>query len=262
MHALNSFGISIADQLHEATQKVALLRSELTRAREAINMVDAKNKSLCEELSRTCDQNEELSYQLEELNQEVSDDREKSISVLEEQLQKEHDLQNKLELTHRKLRELEKEKEELIKGKQELQEELEAKTLTLEQSLHDKQSVSLEKKLLQQAVSEKERAIEVLERELKVMEGVNQDLSQQNAAYEAEIDEQTSRIQDKNQRMLEAVKSSEMVKLEKTHLQGVIEGLEDDNNNLRESLEDVKRTSDRMKTEAKTLKEQKENQVR
>lgn len=252
------------DQLQEALSKVSILTAELRKSTEIAEETDRRNTALHEELSRASVVNENLSHQLEQIHEEMSKERNQSVSVLEEELQKQHNLQSTLERAQQDLYEQETKMEALteeLQREHQLHEELRAKIQDLEQSLHEKESVGLEKELLQQTMSEKERNIEALEREVTALKRAGQTASSRNATYKDEVEELVSTTEELNSKLLDAVRATQEVEREKMQLQDKLDSVHAESAILRENSEDLNRTVERMKIEVKNLKDQNKNQV-
>ncbi len=251
-------------QLYEALLQIGLLTSQLNQSTKITEETEQSNAKLHERLSKANLVNEELSRKLDVLSEEMSEERESSISVLEEQLQKEHDLQNSLEFSQLSVQNWEGKVEALeeeLQKEQNLHEEMQDKIKTLEQSLYIKQSLSSENDFLQQSMSEKEKNIDILEKELEAVKTAYQNLSRQSTAHEDEIKEHVCTIEDIEEKIQQSKELSNETNKKRLLLQEKIDSLQEENGRLRESLDDTRRVTDRTKIEIKSLKDQNENQV-
>lgn len=241
-----------------------ILTSELSQSTDIAEETDRRNSALHEELSRANAVNEKLSQELEELDQNMSAERDKSIAVLEKELQRQHDLQSDLEVMQKELYEREMKVTALtedLQKEQKMHQELQATVQALEQSLHEQQSVGLEKELLQHTMHEKEKNIDALEEKVLALEREKQSVSSKNLRYEAEIKEMISTTEDLNSRLLEATRIGQETDREKAQLQEKFDSLNKEKANLKETLEEAEQHLEGMKVEVKRLKDQSNTQV-
>lgn len=247
------------DQLQEALEQITTLTSELNRSTEIAEDTDRRNTALSDELSRANTINETLSHQMEQLSQEMSEEREKSVGILEEELQRQHNLQSFLEKSQQDLHDRETKATALsedLQCEQQLNAELQAKVQELEQSLHDKQAVGMENQLLQATMNEKERSIESLEEDLEALKSTNQSAAGKNAALEAEIKEHVASAEELNHKLLEAVRGSQETERAKIQLQEKLTSQHTGSASLQQTLEETRASLDREKIETKSLKKQ------
>lgn len=252
------------DQLQEALAQVATLTAELTKSTQIATETDERNTGLCKELTKAGVVNESLSQQLEHLQEEMSREREKSVSVLEEELRRQHELQSQLEQAQRELSGQEGRAESLaeeLRKEQQLHEELRAEVQSLEQALHDRDSVALEKQLLESTMSEKERALEALEREAKALRKTSHGASLKNANFEVQVKALVSATEDLNSKLSEAARANTALDRDKTRLQQKLESLERVNASLREVAEESSESLERLRGEMKSLKLQNKTEV-
>lgn len=252
------------DQLQEALSQIATLTSELNKSTEIAQETDRRNTSLFEELTKANIANESLSQQLEQLSEEMSEERDKSVSILEEELQRQHDLQNILEKSQQDLYTMKTKVTALteeLQQEHQLNEELQAKAQQLEQAVHEKQAFELEKNLLQAAVSEKERTIEALEEEVQTLRSARQSASTKNIVFEAEVKDLASVKDELNHKLLEAVKAKQESGREIVSLQEKLAAQQAENASLKDTLEEMRASVDRERIEVKSVKELMKNQV-
>lgn len=254
----------MSHQLKEALSEVSLLSSELNKSTGIAEETDRLNLILNDELSRANMQKEELSQQMEQLISEMTNEREESIEVLEEQLQKQHEIESILDSTQQELsaqvRKVETMTEDMER-EHEVCEELQVRVQELEQSLHQKHAVTLEKELLQQSMSEHERNIETLESERNALEVSNQELTKKSSIYESRIRENLSTIEELSKKLSEVLAVKEGSNREKVHLQERVLSLQQENNMLSESLESTSSRVDAVSATIKSLNEKHQDQV-
>ena len=252
------------DQLQEALSQVATLTSELSRSTEIAQDTDKRNTALFEELSRANIVNERISGELEKLHHEMSVERDKSVTVLEEELQRQHDLQCILETTQQQLHDSEIKVATLtedLKHETEAYEELQVRVQELEQASHEKQAIGYEKDLLQQTMAERERSIETLEHEVQSLHELKQNILSKNVSLEAKIKELVSTTEELNQQLLEAVRVNKTNDREKAQMQQTLINQATENDSTKEILGESKADANRMRTELKSLKQQLKDQV-
>lgn len=252
------------DQLQEALSQIATLTSELNKSTEIAQDTDRRNTSLFEELSKANIVNENLSQQLENLSEEMSQERDKSVSILEEELQRQHDLQSILEKSQQDLYAMETKVTSLteeLQQEHQLNEELQAKAQQLEQAIHEKQAFELEKNLLQAAVSEKERTVEALEEEVRTLRSAKQSAATKNVVFEAEVKDLASVKDELDYKLLEAVKAKQVSGREIVKLQEKLAAQQTDNASLKDTLEETRASVDRERIEVRSMKDLMKNQV-
>lgn len=255
---------SRTDQLQEALSQVATLTSELNRSTEIAKDTDQRNTTLFGDLSRANVVNEKISGELEKLHQEMSVERDKSVSVLEEELQRQHDLQCVLETVQQQLHESEVKVATLtddLQHEAESHEALQVRVQELEQAIHEKQAVCYEKDLLQQTMTEREKSIEALELEVQSLQEMKQSALSKNVSLEVKIKELVSTMEELNGRLLEAVRMNESTDREKAQMQQTLINQVSDNDCTKETLGESIADAGRLRAEGKSLKQQLKNQV-
>ena len=250
--------------LKEALSEVSLLSSELNKSTGVAGETDRLNLILNEELSRASQQNEQLTRRIEELTNEMESERERSIEMLEQQLEKEHELESFLESTqlevHAHKRTVQILTDELAR-EQELCEELQEKIQDLEQNIHKKNAVTLEKEFLQQAVNEHESTIEMIESEHNALQRSNQDLSQKCQMLEGKIREQLSTMEELSRELSEVLCERERCGREKAELEDRIASLEEENHVLTQSMTYTRSRMESLSAESLTQTKQQREQA-
>ena len=194
----------------------------------------------------------------------MSQERDKSVSILEEELQRQHDLQSLLETSQQDLYTMKTQMTALaeeLQQEHQLNEELEAKAQQLEQALHEKESLGLEKSLLQAAVTEKEHNIEALEEEVSALKSAKQSVATKNILIEAEVKDLSSIKDELNFKLLEAVKAKRESGREIEVLQEKVAALRAQTDSLKDTLEETRTSVDRERTEVRSIKDLMKNQV-
>lgn len=252
------------DQLQEALAQIATLTSELNQSTEIAQETDRRNAALLEELSKANIVNETLSQQLEHLSEEMSQERDKSVSTLEEELQRQHDLQVLLETSQQDLYTMKTKMTALaeeLQQEHQLNEEFQVKAQQLEQAVHEKEALALEKGLLQAAVTEKERNIEALEEEVNGLKSAKQSAATKNILIEAEVKDLASTKDELNMKLLEAMKAKQKSSREIAVLQEKMAALRVENDSLKDTLEETRASMDRERVEARSMKDQMKNEA-
>lgn len=255
---------SRTDPLQEALSQVVTLTSELSRSTEVAQDTDRRNTALFEELSRANIVNEKISGELEKLHLEMSQERDKSVGVLEEELQRQHDLQCMLETTQQELHESEIKVATLTEDLQhetESREELQTRIQELEQAIHEKQAIGFEKNLLQQTMAEREKSIEALENEVMSLQELKRSILSKNVSLEVRIKELVPTTEELNRQLLEAVRMNKTKDREKAQMQQALINQSAENESMKEILGESRADADRLRTEVKSLKQQIKNQV-
>lgn len=208
--------------------------------------------------------NEKISGELEKLHLEMSQERDKSVGVLEEELQRQHDLQCMLETTQQELHESEIKVATLTEDLQhetESREELQTRIQELEQAIHEKQAIGFEKNLLQQTMAEREKSIEALENEVMSLQELKRSILSKNVSLEVRIKELVPTTEELNRQLLEAVRMNKTKDREKAQMQQALINQSAENESMKEILGESRADADRLRTEVKSLKQQIKNQV-
>ena len=216
------------------------------------------------ELSTANAQKHEMSQQIEQLVSKMTEEREQTISVLEEQLQKQYEIETIHDLTQQELNVQVKRGQALMEdfeNEHKLCEELQGKVQILEQPLHQKNSVNLAEEFSRQNMSEYEKNIERLENQCKVLEIENQNIAKNNSLCETQIKENLSIIEELKKKLSEVSAVNEESNKEKVYLQERILIVQQDNSILTESLERTSNRLDMVISSIKGSNEQHQNEV-
>jgi len=251
-------------QLKETLSEISLLSSELNKSTGIAEETDRLNLLLNEELSKANSDNEQLVDRIDQLTKEMAEEREKSIEVLEGQLEKQHELESYLEATQLEVnahkRTVQLLTDELAR-EQEANEELQTKVQDLEQRLHKKTSVALEKELMQRTVYEHERTIETIDNEKSSLHRCNQDLSVKCQKLERKLREHLSTMDELSKELSEVVEEKEECNKENSQLEERIAFLEEENRQLEQSVAKTRSKMESLSVESLTHTQQHKEQV-
>ena len=147
-----SFQHSCAGELQEALETINELTKDLEEATRSNQEILQENEALQEELQTLRDTNNELTQQTDQLDKMIKEERMKSVSIVQEQLQKQHELTRQTDAANQELIErdecLTRLQAELEKT-QTNEEALKNQLHKLEQALFEQQAAGKEKELLQ-----------------------------------------------------------------------------------------------------------------
>ncbi len=255
----------MSSHLQEALSEVSLLSSELDRSTCVAEETDRLNQLLSDELSKANMEKDKLSQRIGELTQEMAEEREKSIEVLEEQLERQHELESFLESTQLEVnaqkRTVQMLTDELAR-EQETTEKLQAKVQDLEEKLHKRNSAAMEKELMQQTLKEHERTIEIIESERNTLQHGNQDLTTKCHILERKIREQLSTMEELSKELSEVLSEKEMHGKEKAELKERLASIEEENHQLMLSVTNTRSKMESLSAESLTQSKQSKKQVR
>lgn len=255
---------SMSHQLKEALYEVSLLSLELNKSTGLAEESDKLNIILSEELTTASMQKEEMSREMDQLMRKMTEEQEKTIGVLEEQLQKQHEVEVILDSTQQELNAQVKKCQALtedLEKKHGFCEELQGRIEMLEQSLHQEHAVSWENELLKESMSEHEGNIETLEDKCEALEIANQNLTEQNSFCETQIRESMSAIEELSKRLSEMLAVKGDSDEEKVHLHERVLSLQQDNRTLRESLESMNSKLEMAIASIKSLNDKHQDEV-
>ena len=94
---------SCAGELQEALEAIEELTANLNEATQSNQELVEKNESLQEELQALRDEHDELIKQANELDKMIKEEREKSIGVVQDQLQREHELSRQIDAANHEI---------------------------------------------------------------------------------------------------------------------------------------------------------------
>ena len=255
---------NVSHQLKETLSEISLLSSELNKSTGIAEETDRLNLLLNEEVSKANLENEQLIERIDQLTKEMTEEREKSIEVLERQLEKQHELESYLEATQLEVnahkRTVQVLTDELAR-EQEANEELQTKVQDLEQRLHQRTLVTLEKELMQRTVYEHERTIETIDNERSSLQRCNQDLSARCQMLERKLREQLSIMDELSKELSGVVEEKEECNKENTQLVERISFLEEGKRQLEQSVADTRSKMESLSVESLTYSQQHKEQV-
>ena len=203
-------------------------------------------------------------HQVGELTTTVEDMKEQSINVLEEQLQKVHELEEREKAAQHQVAERDSELETLkakIDSMHEQEESLKSQVQDYNQLCHDKQALQREMELLQQTIPEKEQCIETLEQEIQTLKESNKTLADQNMELQQMKCESTDSLTNLDQELKKVTKINEDYEVKTAKLQERMDALRVDNDKLKETVKDIEVTLQAASQENQSMKVQHESKV-
>lgn len=258
------FLCSCASELEESLKKIALLNADLSESKRRQEEATRHSSFLKQELTKSESQCASLKRQVGELTTTIEDMKEQSINVLEEQLQKVHELEDKIKTARRQVAERDSELERLkakINSMSEQEESLKSQVQDYDQLCHDKLALQQEKDLLQQVIPEKELCIETLEQEVQKLKESNKDLAERNTELQQVNCESTDSLTNLDQELQKVTKINEDYEVQTARLQETMHALQEDNDKLKDTVKEIEVTLKTASQENQSMKVQHESEV-
>ena len=222
------------------------------------------NEALEDELQTARDAHDELVQQVDELEKTIKDEREKSISVVQEQLQKEHELTRQIDAANQELSErddrltlLQMEVEKAQTSEQTLKNQLHK----LEQDLFEQQAAGKEKELLQKVMEDKEKCIAELQQDsARLVEDLRM-LNEEKKEIQQLNSESTEGLTSLKQELWQMTKRRDELEEGYARLQQDKEEIQNDNKKLQETIDEMKAGLNAFKEDSRNKEAQQQTEV-
>ena len=208
--------------------------------------------------------NDELSSQADELDKTIKEEREKSINVVQEQLQREHELNRQINAANEEINERDGRLNRLqteLESTQMSEASLKDQLHKLEQSLFEQQAAGREKDLLQKMMADKETNIDQLEQNIARFQEELRMISEEKKHLQQLNSETAESLTNLKQELRETTVKREEAEEMCDTLQQEMKGIRDENGNLKKSIEEMKSTLVKLKEESQKREEQHETDV-